>query len=470
MITYLLRSTLCLGALWLVYRGWLERESCHRFKRAYLLASLILGLILPLISLEIPVLGAVETEALTSLTEVPWMMSTPLLEDADEPLSESTLSWFHLVWVIYGGIVLLQFLRKGRVWLDLHRRIQQGSRIPFRDGYLVLSAEEVAPHSFGRNVLVSERAYQAGELDPALLEHEYAHVQQYHSLDILLLQLLSVCCWWQPMLRPFAKAIRLNHEFLADEVAVQQAPSIHAYQHLLLNQLRPGPPVPTLASASTFFLTQQRFTMMHRTNSPKRNAWKSISALLIMLVVGLIAMPWTFAQQPPPPPPPTIPPPPPPPPPTKAPPSPDSLHRVKSEFYGNGTIKMAKLDENGEIVRLSNGKPEMVRLADLSEEEKKRYFDKLPAPMKPQKRVPTQADLQNWLDPAQYGVWIDGRRVENEVLKQYQPRDFAQYHASRLMRNAANYGKHVFQLNLTTQAVYEARVAEYEAKVRRASQ
>lgn len=61
-----------------------------------------------------------------------------------------------------------------------------------------------------------------------------------------------------------------------------------------------------------------------------------------------------------------------------------------------------------------------------------------------------QALLNEFKDSKKYGVWLDGQRIDNEKLSSYSPSDFHHYFKSRLLPNAKNYGKHEFQVNLTT--------------------
>lgn len=53
MITYLLKVTLCSSCLLLFYRLVLEREKMFRFNRLYLLGTLLLSVVLPLVPIEI---------------------------------------------------------------------------------------------------------------------------------------------------------------------------------------------------------------------------------------------------------------------------------------------------------------------------------------------------------------------------------------------------------------------------------
>ena len=77
-------------------------------------------------------------------------------------------------------------------------------------------------------------------------------------------------------------------------------------------------------------------------------------------------------------------------------------------------------------------------------------------------RKPAKEEFELWKEPSEYGIWLDGKRIENSELNQYQHTDFSLYYVSRLARNAKNYGKHVYQLDLTTTAVYMEQKARAE--------
>jgi hypothetical protein len=76
------------------------------------------------------------------------------------------------------------------------------------------------------------------------------------------------------------------------------------------------------------------------------------------------------------------------------------------------------------------------------------------------KQVPTQLQLNNWLKPNVYGIWIDDKRVSNDKLKSYKPSDFSLYTASKLSKNAINYPYHKVQLQLMTNDYYENYVKD----------
>ena len=55
-----------------------------------------------------------------------------------------------------------------------------------------------------------------------------------------------------------------------------------------------------------------------------------------------------------------------------------------------------------------------------------------------------------------YGVWIDGKRINNAALDNYTNTDFGSLFVSKLEKNAKNYGKHYYQVNLMTNDYYAA--------------
>ena len=70
------------------------------------------------------------------------------------------------------------------------------------------------------------------------------------------------------------------------------------------------------------------------------------------------------------------------------------------------------------------------------------------------KEIPTETQLNAWKDNKTYGIWINEKRVGNEELAKHNAKDFSNYFASKLAKNAINYGKHYVQVDLMTNAFY----------------
>jgi hypothetical protein len=103
------------------------------------------------------------------------------------------------------------------------------------------------------------------------LLHELAHVKQKHSLDILMVELLQIVFWFIPILSIYRKAIKLNHEFLADTAVLKKHKNIVYYQQLLLATASFNSQH-YLASSINYSVTKKRLEMMTK-HTKKAKTW-----------------------------------------------------------------------------------------------------------------------------------------------------------------------------------------------------
>lgn len=94
--------------------------------------------------------------------------------------------------------------------------------------------------------------------------------------------------------------------------------------------------------------------------------------------------------------------------------------------------------------------------------EQKVAFIKPPPPLK--KVVPSGKELASWKNPKVYGVWIDGKKVSNAVLDQYENTDFHQVFISKLYGAAKHNRTYSFQLDLMTKNYYQKYYEQSIAK------
>lgn len=80
------------------------------------------------------------------------------------------------------------------------------------------------------------------------------------------------------------------------------------------------------------------------------------------------------------------------------------------------------------------------------------------------KNIPTPEEFEGLKDPKKYGVWLDGKKIENGELNNYINTDFSSFGASPLMKNAYDYGKYIFHANLMTHTYYDSHLKETLAR------
>lgn len=77
-------------------------------------------------------------------------------------------------------------------------------------------------------------------------------------------------------------------------------------------------------------------------------------------------------------------------------------------------------------------------------------------PTQPLKKVtPSDKEFNDWKNRKIYGVWINGKKVDNSVLNKYRSNDFEQVTVSRLYGAAKKQKIFSFQVNLMTSEYYQ---------------
>ena len=289
LLLYSIKSAIVLSLLYLPYMLMLRRESFFRFNRMMLLSILFLSLLLPLCNIpwmsldRQPVVQAAQLQMLELGIPVHVLPEVYVMADGTVSRGDSRLSLFMIVSLIYiiGMLVLLilrlwqvgrlQFgLRQGVLW----QQEEQGLRI-------YCHADDVSPFSWMRNVVISQQDYD--EAGREIILHETGHIRNGHSWDVILLTLVQMFQWWNPLVYALGISLRDVHEFEADDYVLRQGVSAQAYQLLIIKKAV-GSGSYAFANSFNHSLTKKRITMMKRIKS---NPWMRARALYVIPVAAL---------------------------------------------------------------------------------------------------------------------------------------------------------------------------------------
>jgi hypothetical protein len=284
MMVYLLKSIACLLILLLLHRLLLQREVMHRFNRFFLLFSVVVSFMIPVYTIEVPAIveepmKIVSQEHLPEAASLPYIDATPV----QNAMEEAQFNWEHLFIGFYSLIFLVFLFRFVRNIKVLVNQIQRNVKVSYRGQTLVLLKEDTIPYSFLKYIFVAESDLENGKFTDAVFEHEQTHVMEKHSWDILFIEALLVPFWFHPGLYWAKETIKLNHEFIADEVALRSI-SLEKYESQLLAMMLSGQNH-GLASSLNFSLTKKRFEMMKR-KSMSSKSW--IKIVVLVPVVGAL--------------------------------------------------------------------------------------------------------------------------------------------------------------------------------------
>ena len=289
MIDFLVKSTISLSILLVVYHLFLQKEKMFRFNRYFLLVSLLFSIGVSFISFEIqqdiPIAynNVIKFQTLTANT-------LPIQEEVTGINTvEQTNYWLSLLWITYVAITLILSYRFIQNIYRITSKAKVSKIIVHQNIRMVLLSEETLPYSFWNSIYINQNDFENGLIEQELFTHEIAHVKQKHTLDVIFIEILKTLFWFNPIFIFYKKAMQLNHEFLADENVIRAHNDVCLYQKLLLNKLSTSQPI-YLASNFNFLSTKKRLIMMTKITSKTRTlVMKSFAVLGILTLFLLFA-------------------------------------------------------------------------------------------------------------------------------------------------------------------------------------
>lgn len=278
---YVLQVNVGLLVFYLLYRGLLARDTFLGMRRLYWWAAWVLAFLYPLV--ELGVWGRTETPLQVVMADYAEAMT--VVVSAVAPEEAATWSWqdgLALLWAAGASALLLRMLVQLAVVCRLARR---GRKVEWH-GVRVLAVEgDNVPFSFFRWIFVQPGNHSEGELEE-ILAHEQAHVRQWHSLDVVVSELLCCLFWFNPAVWLAKRCVRQNLEFLADRAVVHSGFDRKNYQYHLL-RLSYGVNIGQIVNNFNVSPLKKRIMMMNKKKSRHAGALKYA---LLLPVAGLLVL------------------------------------------------------------------------------------------------------------------------------------------------------------------------------------
>jgi hypothetical protein len=273
---YLLKSAVWLTGFTIVFLLVLRNERYFRLNRVYLLSGITASILFPFFTWHyIVVLPSVPGVG-TATAELAYAVS---MASSDIPF----YCWLYFIGM--GGFALRLTWQTGSVIRKL-KKTGYVARGPVK---LVRTSEYASSFSFFSFVFVNPSTSDTETRE--IVNHESEHIRQRHWFDLMLVELLCMLQWFNPFAWIYSRLVRQNHEYLADESALQRTSDPAIYRATLLNQMFGGPVI-SLANSFSYSLNKKRFKMMkNRIDSPFRKLKILVVLPLTVLVFYAFAKP-----------------------------------------------------------------------------------------------------------------------------------------------------------------------------------
>jgi TonB family protein len=180
--------------------------------------------------------------------------------------------------IYFTGVIIFLFrflFQLGQLTLLIRRygiSKRQGMRFVFTD-------KTYSPFSFFNIVFLNRTDLESIDTQK-IIAHEKVHIQQWHSLDLMLLEIITIIQWFNPFIWMYRHAVKTLHEYLADEGVLHSGVDVKVYSALLFSQST-GIQINDQANNFNKSLLKRRFIMMTKSRT------QNFARLKLMFVLPL---------------------------------------------------------------------------------------------------------------------------------------------------------------------------------------
>ena len=230
---YLLKVNAGIALFYAFYKLFCQRDTFFQWRRFALLSFLGISFIYPLLDIQEWVM---EQPAIYELADYYTVLmnteeiaaTSPVAYEAPQRPDLLTLCTY----LYYIGVVVMSI--RFMIQLVSICRIRWKGRVVYLNGQRIISLpSEFNPFSFFGWIFLYLPQLEEDSREEILM-HEQTHARQWHSVDVIVSELMNIVCWFNPFSWLLKGEIRLNLEYLADNKVAETLNNSKQYQYHLL--------------------------------------------------------------------------------------------------------------------------------------------------------------------------------------------------------------------------------------------
>ncbi|WP_321333557.1 M56 family metallopeptidase [uncultured Bacteroides sp.] len=284
-LTYLLKANVALALFYVFYRTFFDKDTFFYWRRLVLVCFLLVSALYPILNMQEWIKGH---EPMVVMADIYATIMMPEVTIGVQP--QAAIDWPNLIlstlgYIYWGGFILLsiRFLVQlfSILQLVIHCR-----KVRIKGVRVYLLDNPSGPFSFFRWIFIHTNSHTDNELEEILI-HEQAHSRQWHSVDVILSELVSIICWFNPFAWLMQREIRCNLEYLADNHVLESGHDSRSYQYHLLGLIHQTKAAATLYNSFNVLPLKKRIKMMNRrrTKAIGRTKYLLFIPLTILLMI-----------------------------------------------------------------------------------------------------------------------------------------------------------------------------------------
>ena len=292
--SYFVKVNVALVLFYALYRLLFNKDTFFKLRRTILLVFYGVSALYPLMNIQDWIRGQ---KPIAERVQVYATMLPEVTVGVENSVTGTNwLQFFTLGFTcLYGcGLVLLLirfFVQLSSIFFLIYK-----SKVTYIHNIRVHLLNNLAgPFSFFRYIFLFPENQSEKEMDE-ILTHECAHVNQWHSIDVMISEWMCIFCWVNPFVWLLKREVRYNLEYLADDTVLKKGFDSKNYQYHLLGLAHSNGAVTCLSNNFNLSHLKNRIRMMNKKRTPGMERMKYLVFVPVITLLLLLSNIETLAR------------------------------------------------------------------------------------------------------------------------------------------------------------------------------
>ncbi|KAA5408726.1 M56 family metallopeptidase [Bacteroides cellulosilyticus] len=290
MLAYFLKINVAIALFYAFYRLFFYKDTFFTWRRAALLCFFAISAVYPLLNIQTWI---TEQEPMVAMAD---LYADIVLPEFTITPEQATSDWKTLllqtVRFAYWGMVIVLAIRFFIQLAGIIRLAFRCRKAKIGNTNVHLLRQASGPFSFFHWIFIHPTSHTEDELSE-ILTHEQTHANQWHSIDVLVSEIVCIFCWFNPFAWLMKREIRTNLEYLADNRVLETGHDSKAYQYHLLG-LSHHKAAATIYNSFNVLPLKKRIKMMNKKRTREIGRTKYLMflplAALLMIISNIEAV------------------------------------------------------------------------------------------------------------------------------------------------------------------------------------
>ena len=290
MLAYFLKINVAIALFYAFYRLFFYKDTFFTWRRAALLCFFAVSAVYPLLNIQTWI---TEQEPMVAMAD---LYADIVLPEFTITPEQTTSDWKTLllqtVGFAYWGMVIVLAIRFFIQLAGIIRLAFRYRKAKIGNTNVHLLRQASGPFSFFHWIFIHSTSHTEDELSE-ILTHEQTHANQWHSIDVLVSEIVCIFCWFNPFAWLMKREIRTNLEYLADNRVLETGHDSKAYQYHLLG-LSHHKAAATIYNSFNVLPLKKRIKMMNKKRTREIGRTKYLMflplAALLMIISNIEAV------------------------------------------------------------------------------------------------------------------------------------------------------------------------------------